>query len=424
MDRGHIRPRGTGTWEIKYDLRTDPVTGKRITKYKSFKGTKKEASRELTRLLAQIDDGVYADPSKMTVSQYLEHWLTCDIERRLAPSSARRHREICETYIKPRIGSLPIAKLAAIHIEKLEADLQKDGRRDGQGLAPQTVKHCHRTLSQALKHAVSINVLSRNPAMTVKAPKVPDREIAILLKEEISVLLVVARGYNTGVIKWIYEPVLLGLTTGMRRGEILGLRWRDVDLDGAKLTVQQVMDEVRMCEIVDGGEVRSRDITFKAPKTAQSRRAIDLPSATVSALRDLKRRQAETRLKYGLGKDALDLVICEADGSPIKPNKLTKAFEDLVAAAGLTRITFHGLRHTHISHLLMGGTHIKVVSERAGHSNINITLKTYAAFIPTMQADAAKLVDGWLSGAVESASEKPSGGNPVANLPKREGPKS
>jgi Site-specific recombinase XerD len=315
--RGNITKRGERSWRVKFDVGRDPVTGRRLTRYVTVKGTKKDAQQELTRLLSRVDEGSYVDPTKMTVAEYLRHWLKSDIARRLAAKTAQRHGEICEHYIIPRIGALPLRKLTGLHIEAMEADLQKNGRkpkkaseRDGGAaggpLSMQTVKHVHRTLSQALKHAVSLGILSKNPAQTIKAPKVPQREIRILLKEEIPALLRAARG------SWLYAPVVLGVTTGMRRGEILGLRWRDIDMKAGVLTVQQTVELV------------GNTIQFKSPKTARSRRTIDLPAFTVEALREHKKNQAEDRLKMGLGKDDRDLVFTRPDGSLISPNAFTK----------------------------------------------------------------------------------------------------
>jgi integrase len=248
------------------------------------------------------------------------------------------------------------------------------GRKAGQGLTAQTVLHVHRTLSQALAHAVKTGVLFRNPAEQVKPPRPQGREIAILSKAEVATVLQAAGS--------LYLPVLVAVTTGMRRGELLGLRWSDIDLKAAKLTVNQSLERL------NGKTV------FKSPKTKTSRRTITLPALTVEALTKHRAAQAAERLRLGLGKP--ELVFAHADGSPFDPVTLTQAFGRLVQKTGVRRITFHGLRHTHISHQLMDGVHIKVVSERAGHAKITITLSTYAAFIPNMQADAAAGVDRWL----------------------------
>jgi integrase len=375
--QGHIRQRGENAWELKFDIGRDPLSGKRTSRFVTFHGTKREAQAELNRLLNRRNEGTYVDPTKMTVAEYLEHWLSVDIDRRLASKTAARHRGIIRHQIIPRIGHVPMRKLTAVHIEACEAELQRKGyvkgRKQGSGLSAQTVLHVHRTLSQALAHAVKTGVLFKNPAEQVKPPRPAGREIAILTKPEIATVLKAAEG------TWLYLPVLVGVTTGMRRGELLGLRWSDVDLKSARLTVNQSLE---------------RKGVFKSPKTRHSRRTITLPSLTVEAIARHKAAQAEERLRLGLGKS--DLVFTGPDGWLLDPNDITKAFGELVKATGVRQITFHGLRHTHISHQLMDGVHVKVVSERAGHANVGITLLVYAAFIPNMQADAAAGVDRWL----------------------------
>jgi integrase len=390
---GHIRRRGERSWELKFDLGRDPVTGKRQVRHVSFRGTKRDAQAELTRLLNRRNEGTYVDPTKMTVAEYLEHWLTVDIDRRVSAKTAARHRGIVRHQIVPRLGTVPLRKLMATHIEAFEADLQRDGyvkgSKAGGGLTAQTVLHVHRSLSQALAHAVKTDVLFRNPANQVKPPKPADREIAILTKPEVATLLRAAEQ------TWLYLPVLVAITTGVRRGELLGLRWSDIDLKAARLTVNQSLERVK------GKTV------FKAPKTRKSRRTITLPALTAEALSRHRVAQSADRLRLGLGKP--ELVFAHPDGSPMDPDGISKAFDKLVARSSVRRISLHGLRHTHISHQLMDGVHIKIVSERAGHSTVSTTLAVYAAFIPNMQADAAAGVDAWLREEL--------GGNRVAVVP-------
>src|SRR5450759_4162009 len=244
MSQGHIRPQGEGSWQLKFDLGRDPVTGKRKSKFVTFRGNKRQAQGELTRLLAQRNAGSYVDPSKMTLAEYLNHWLTADVERRVGKRTAARYREIVERNIMPRLGHVPLRKLTAAYIEAFEADLQRDGwvkpgkkgiEAPRRGLSAQTVLHVHRTLSQALNHAVRLEVLIKNPAKQVKPPRPASLEIKILDKQEIMALLKAAKNMN------LYVPVLVAVTTGIRRGELLGLRWRDLDLTACTLTVNQAM---------------------------------------------------------------------------------------------------------------------------------------------------------------------------------------
>ena len=298
--------------------------------------------------------------------------MTVDIDRRVAAKTAVRHRAIVRHQLTPRLGHIPLRQLTAVHIEAFEADLLRTGhakgRKAGGALASQTVLHVHRTLSQALTHAVRTGVLFKNPAEHVKPPRPPRQEIAILTKAEVATLL------RTGEATWLYLPVLIAVTTGLRRGELLALRWSDLDLKAGRLTVNQSLERI-------GGTT-----TFKPPKTAGSRRTITLPAITVDALSAHRVEQAAP----------MGLVFANALGEPMDADSITKGFGRLIAAAGVRRITFHGLRHTHISHQLIDGIHPKIVSERAGHASVAITLAVYAGFVPNMQAEAAAGVDAWL----------------------------
>ena len=232
----------------------------------------------------------------MSVGEYLEHWLTVDIERRVARKTAIRHRQIVQRQIIPRIGGVPVRKLTPTHIEAFEAQLQQDGhvkgRKASQGLTAQTVLHVHRTLSQALAHAVNAGVLFKNPAEQVKPPRPLRKEIAILSKPEIATLLRASEGTP------LYLPVLITVTTGVRRGELLALRWSDIGLKAARLTVNQSLERL------------AGKTTLKPPKTSGSHRTITLPALTVEALRD--HRSAKPRIGAG------ELVFSH-DGIPWDP---------------------------------------------------------------------------------------------------------
>src|SRR5262249_17426149 len=190
--QGHLQQRGKNSWRLKFDVGRD-AEGKRLSRYVTFRGTKREAQAELNRLLNRRNEGTYVDPTKMTVAEYLEHWLSVDIDRRVAAKTANRHRGIVRHQIIPLLGHIPMRKHSAVHIEATEAEIRGKGyvkgRKAGQALTAQTVLHVHRTLSQALSHAVKIGVLFKNPAQQVKPPRPAGREIVILTKAEVATVL-------------------------------------------------------------------------------------------------------------------------------------------------------------------------------------------------------------------------------------------
>ena len=268
--------------------------------------------------------------------------------------------------------------LAPLHIQAAHAKALTSGRRDGRGgLAKRTVVHHHRVLSEALKQAVRWRLLSINPCGLVDPPRPARREMNTIDEAETAALIGAAESSRIGA------PVLLAATTGMRRGEILGLRWSDVDFERRTISVAQTLEETKTA------------LAFKEPKTARSRRMIALPQVAIEALRRHRARQAQERLRVRPAWADLDLVCTDAIGEPIRPDYLTHAFTKLVARLGL-KVRFHDLRHSHLSHLLAAGVHPKVASERAGHTSVGFTLDVYSHVMPGLQEDAANRIDAAL----------------------------
>ncbi len=377
---GHIRRRGKGSWEIVIDLGRDPY-GKRKQRSHSVRGTRDDAQRRLTELLQEINDGNYVEPHKMTVAVCLEQWLT-HIEQRVRRKTFFRYRDICRRHIAPAIGALLLRKLEAWHIEDMHAAALKGGRLDGKGgLSTRTVRHHHRVLRDALNWAVTRKLLNSNPTNTMKHPAVEDPEMLALADDETATLLRAADGTR------LYVPILLTVTTGLRRSELLALRWKDID--GATLRVRRTLEQSR------GG------VCFNPPKTKKGRRGITLPQITLEALRRHRTEQKAERLLLGSAYEDDGLVICQANGRLWLPDNFTAAYRRLVRSTELGRVNFHCLRHTHATQLLRQGVHPKIVSERLGHASVAITLDIYSHVLPGMQEDAATKVDAARRAALE-----------------------
>ena len=382
--RGTIRRRGKSSWEIRADAGRDPITGKRTRRYRTVRGLKRDAEKALTSMLAKIDGGTDIDPAHLTVAEYLERWLSASAKPTVAPKTYERYAMIVTTQLIPALGAIMLTKLKPLHIQEAYSKMIASGRRDGRGgLSAQTVKHHHRILSMALKQAVRWQLLARNPAQAVQPPVPARREMMVLDQAELAQLIRVAED------KRIYVPVLVAATTGLRRGELLALHWRDVDLDRGALAVTQSLEQT------------SDGLRFKEPKTKRSRRTITLPGLTVEALRAHKVAQLEERLMIGPAYVDNGLVFSNHDGTPISPRSFSKRFLLLVEKAGVPRITLHGLRHTHITNLLQANVHPKIASERAGHASVAITLDIYSHAVPGLQEDAAVKVDESLRRALQ-----------------------
>jgi integrase len=245
------------------------------------------------------------------------------------------------------------------------------------------VIHHDRVLHVALKRARALRLIVNNPVDDVKRPQAERAEIEILEHEEAATLLKLARSTR------LYVPIFLALATGMRRGELLALRWKDVDLEQSTLTVRQTLEQTKA------------GLRFKPPKTKRSTRTIALSPSVVEVLQAHKVRQLEERMKLGLGRDSAGLVFSKLDGEPLNPRNFSKEFTRLVARAGIRPVTFHGLRHTHITNLLREGVHPKIASERAGHASVAITMDVYSHAIPSLQEEAALKIDAALRTVLE-----------------------
>jgi integrase len=371
--RGSIQSRSPGSFRLRYDLGRDPVTGKRRIATTTVRGARKDAERELTRLLRTADTGEHVDPSRMTVGQWLDLWLDT-IRAEISPKTHESYAEIVSCYLAPAFGSARLDKLAPSQIQKAYNSWT---RQDGKPLSPRTRRYIHVILKSALARAVEQQSLARNPAdiFSKWLPKIERKELTTLTVEQSAHLLESIKHAH------IYWPVLLALTTGMRRGEILALRWKNVELDRGALRVMESLEQTK------GG------LRFKAPKTDRTR-AITLPSFVIDELRRLKREQAEALLRIGIRQSGATLVCCREDGEPKQPGSVTGEFARLTRKIeDLPRIRFHDLRHSHATQLLADGVHPKIAQERLGHSTITTTMDLYSHVTDTMQADAAARLD-------------------------------
>lgn len=381
MSNGHIRRRGEGSWELKWDVGRDEETGKRQTRYQTFRGKKADAEKELRSILKGLDDGAYVDPSDLTLGKYLDDWLE---GLSVSGTTLDGYRLIVEKHLKPKLGHHKLQRLQPLHIKRYMSKALVEGRRRGEGgLSRQTVRHHERVLNLALNEAVLLKQLVRNPVAAVKKLKVEKKEIEHLDDDQAKALLEAARTTR------LYVPIALALATGMRRSELLGLRWRDVDMDAGKLQVVQKLEQT------------SKGLALSPMlKTKRSRRVIALPSSAVELLQAHKKAQLEERVFVGLGKPPADaLVFTRQDGEWVNPRNFSKEFTRIAKRAGVS-VTFHGLRHTHITNLLKAGVHPKIACERAGHSSVAVTMDIYSHALPTLQEDAASRIDAALRGVL------------------------
>jgi integrase len=377
------------SFELKYEV-PGTAPGERVTRYKSIKGSKRDAQAELVRLLGEVDRGSHIDPHKVTLAEFLTRWLDDWATLHVSAKTCERYRQLVAHQVAPYLGSTPVQRVKPVDLQKLYADLLRAGGVGGGALSPLTVGHVHRLLRRALGHAATWGIIQQNPAAAVHPPRVPENELQIPSDAEIRAVLDYLRDRD----RPLHTLAVVALATGCRRGELCALQWRDIDLAKGTIRIERSFEQT------------TGRLAFRAPKTKKSRRTVTIPASTVAELRAHRLAQQEERLAAGVGRIEPDaLVFANPDGSARKPNRVTNNW--LVATRAVGRgINLHSLRHVHVSHLIAAGLDVLAISRRVGHASPVITLSRYAHLIPNNDDRAAQVV--------EEMFRRMSGGNPVA----------
>jgi len=367
--RGSIREKSKGSWQIQIYTGTGP-DGKPRRHFETVRGRKGDAQRRLTELLSSLDKGVYTPPGRLTVAEHLNQWLKDYVRPNLSPRTTEGYEHICHHHFVPYLGNMRLNELKPEHLQHYYSEKLSNG------LSAQTVRHHHTCLHKALQTALEWGLLARNPADAVRPPRAQGTEMKTWDEDEITTFLEAAR--QTPYFA-LYHTALF---TGMRRSELLALRWCDLDLLLCKIYV------TRSLHVLIGGQV-----TIRQPKTAKGKRMIDLSPLATSVLREYREKQQLDRTMLGVPLKDDDLVFSDHEGKPLLPNTVTHNWIKLVRHTGLKPIRLHDARHSHASLMLKQGTHPKIVQERLGHSSISITLDTYSHVAPGLQEAATARFD-------------------------------
>lgn len=369
---GTVRHRGR-TWSFQVDNGRHPDGRRRWRTQGGFR-TKRDAQRALNEVLRQLDDGSYVQPSKATVAEFLMgEWLP-GMRAVVRPGTLANYQRDARRYLIPALGGTRLRDLTTGRVNALIAELLDRGGAHHQGLAPKTVRNIVGSLHKALADAVAWGLLARNPADAAALPRAPRADMRVWTGAQLAAFLASVRHDR------LHAGWVLLATTGMRRGELLGLRWTDVDLDAGRLAVRQALLTI------------DYTVTVSEPKTRRGHRSVALDAGTVAALRAHRHQQRHERLAWGPSWADTGLVFTRPDGTLIHPQRLSKWFEQRARAARLPPIRLHDLRHSWATAALAAGIHPKVVSERLGHATVSITLDTYSHVLPGMDAHAAELV--------------------------------
>jgi integrase len=377
---GSISRQPGGTWALVVDVPT--TDGKRRQLRRRGFATKRAAQAELTAVLADVQRGAYVRPSKLTFGRYLvDRWIPA-MTPTVRKTTASGYVTMAK-HLERHLGGVPLGELTGPQLTAVYGALLDAG------LSPRTVRYVAVTAHRALKDAVRWHLVARNVADDADAPRQPAAQPKAWTPAEVESFLAVAAEDRWSAL-W-----RLAATTGLRRGELAGLRWDDLDLTAGTLTVN------RATVVANGKAVESE------PKTARGRRQIALDRQTVEVLKAWRRQQREERLVMGDGWQGDGRVFIWPGGSPPHPDVITRSFGRLVDKAGLPALTLHGLRHSWATSALLAGVPIKVVSDRLGHSSSRITIDVYTASVPALDAQAAETVAALFGSRDHSVTRRP-----------------
>jgi integrase len=387
-----VKQEPNGTWSLVVDVGTG--SDRRQTRRRGF-ATRRAAQAELTRILSTLEQQTYVPPTRQTVAEFLQQVWLPTIEHSVKPGTFESYRRNVRLHIAGGpLGRCVLQDVTPTDLNALYRTLMagSPGRRP---LSARSVIYIAAILHRALRDAVRWQALIRNPADAADPPRLPARpEMRTWSAGQLSAFLQAVHEERMAGCWWLLA------TTGMRRGEVLGLRWRDVDLDARTARV------TRTLITTDVQRKGSPGMAWGTPKTAKGRRTVVLDVETVRALRTHHERQQAERAALGPAYQDQDLIVCHLDGTPIHPKTVSYQFARAVRLAGLPRIRLHDLRHTHATLALHAGVHPRVVQERLGHANVSITLDTYSHVDLDLQAAAAAQVAALIHGPAPDAGHR------------------
>ena len=372
MAHGSIRKRvgthGDITYQITIENGSDPVTGKRIRIYKSVNGTKRKAEQIMRNMLNALDKYLVLAPSTEKLQDWMREWLDS-----YCPDIAQTTRDGYENQIRtrllPHLGDIPLRELKTLAIQSWVNSLRENG------LSPKSIRNVYLNLKAALDKAVVVRKISHNPCTGVVLPKAVKSKTEIYDIREIQLMLDAAR--NTDM----YFPLLLEISVGFRRGELLALKWEDIDLEAGIIHIHR--NYVRT----------SKGMITKPPKSEAGIRDIHIGEHLLEVCRLEYARYQADKTEYPRDFYDTGLVVRQPNGKPFRPDAWTKKWERFLERTGLKHIKFHALRHSYTSVMLQAGVSPKVMQERLGHADIAMTLNVYAHTVPEMNKAAGEKID-------------------------------
>lgn len=371
MATGSIREKKTKSgvsYQITIEGGYDPLTGKRIRVYKNVAGSKREANSVMHKMITEMEQGKLTKKSHKTVGEWMDEWL-CQYTPNIEGTTKLGYKSKIKCHIKPSIGDILIGSLRTEHVQKMVNGMIE------RGLSPKSIRETFNNINSAMKKAVTLRLIPYNPCEAVELPKLKKYRTNVYSPEMMQTLLDKAK--NTDM----YLPIFLLLMIGLRRGELLALRWSDIDFKNSILKVRYNL-------------VRSEDgYIIKQPKSEAGIRDIHLGEDVMSVLKQARLQYMTDVIKYGTGFQNLNFVIRKEDGSPFHPDSMSQKWRRFLKKHNLPEKRLHDLRHSNATALIQAGISPKVVQQRLGHADVQITLNTYTHVLPEMDIEAAQKLD-------------------------------
>lgn len=384
MYSGHIRDRkrkdGKSSHQIVIETPPDSVTGKRQRIYKTVNGTKKEAERIMRKMLEDLDNQCFVRENNMTVSQWIMEWLDLYLKD-LSPTTLKSYTYQIENYIiNQDIGNIRLQNLTTSDVQRWINSLYNESPLSNQPLSAKTVKNIYHNLCAAIDKAVVLELVKKNVCKAVSLPKVQKYTAEVYDEKELQQLLTAIKGTDMEL------PLMIDINLGLRRGELLALKWKHIDFEKNLVSIEDNMVEVKR-------EVSADRILTKAPKSASGQRVIPISSALSEYLKKARTDYVLRKLRMGADFFDGDYVICQENGRPYKPNSLTSKFNHFLKNNNLKHIRLHDLRHTNATLMLTQGISPKVAQMRLGHSDYSTTMNIYSHVLKSVETEAAEKIE-------------------------------
>lgn len=361
----------TGNWDFVFDIVRDPMTGRRRqVRRRGFK-TKREAMEVMVKIRAEYLNSEFIEPSNITYAIYMEEWMK---ERRyyLEKSTYEVHLSYYQNVIKPKLGHFKLSRIEPIHMQKFVNDLVFEME-----YAPNTVHLAFRIVKTSIKKAHTLKLIKENPTLGITLPKIRKTEMNIWTLDQVNYFITQSKKVER--LTRFHIVYVIALLTGMRQGEILALRWKDIDFEDQVIYIQQT--------ITQNAQIKT------GAKNKASIRSVHIPMLLIKELKRHRNKIREEKMFFKQEYKDLDLVNCTRKGKPVIARNCRREFYNLIEKLGLPKIRFHDLRHTHATMLIQQNVNVKLISERLGHTDIQTTLNTYSHVLPTMQREVADKLD-------------------------------